>query len=216
MAFVFVTGANGFIGRALSAELIRRGHKVRGLVRRGKESEAASGSEIVNGDPLDAASYREHVKGADTFVHLVGVSKPSPLKGEQFRRIDLVAAKTAIANASAAGIRHFLFVSVAQPAPVMHSYIAVRREVEASIRAAGFAATILRPWYVLGPGRRWPLAILPIYWILGAIPATRESAARLGLLHDRDMIQTMADAVDRPPSGIRILDVTKIRLRRLE
>src|SRR5262245_893455 len=115
MAFVFVTGANGFIGRALSAELIRRGHKVRGLVRRGKESEVAPGSEVVTGDPLDASPYRRQVEGADTFVHLVGVSKPNPLKADQFRHIDLTSARAAIANASAVGVRHFVFVSVAQP-----------------------------------------------------------------------------------------------------
>ena len=216
MASVFLTGANGFIGRMLSAELIRRGHKVRGLVRRGRESEIAAGSEVVTGDPLVAATYRQHVPGADTFVHLVGVSKPNPFKTDQFRRIDLASAKAAIANASEASVRHFVFVSVAQPAPVMQAYIDVRREVEQAIRAAGFNATILRPWYVLGPGRRWPIVLQPVYWLLGALPATREGATRLGLLHDDDMVQTMADAIDRPPSGVRILDVPRIRLRRLE
>jgi uncharacterized protein YbjT (DUF2867 family) len=98
----------------------------------------------------------------------------------------------------------------------MQSYIDVRREVERAIGAAGLNATILRPWYVLGPGRRWPLVLQPVYWLLGALPPTREGAARLGLLHDSDMVQTMADAVDRPPSGVRILDVPRIRLRRLE
>src|SRR5262245_5271831 len=216
MAFVFVTGANGFIGRMLSTELIRRGHKVRGLVGSGRESKGVAGSEVVTGDPLDASTYRQHVAGADTFVHLVGVSRPNPFKADQFRRIDLASAKAAIDNASAARVRHFVFVSVAQPAPVMQSYIAVRRQIEMQSGAAGFDATILRPWYVLGPGRQWPLILQPIYWVLDALPPTRAGATRLGLLNDSDMIQTMADAIDRPPSGMRILDVPRIRLRRLE
>ena len=31
-------------------------------------------------------------------------------------------------------------------------------------------ATILRPWYVLGPGRRWPVMLLPAYWLMGLLP----------------------------------------------
>ena len=118
-----------------------RGHAVRGLVRRGSENRLQAGCERVTGDPLDAASFRERVAPADTFVQLVGVSHPSP-------------DKAGVAAAKAAGGRHFIYVSVAHPAPIMHEYIAVRTEAEDAIRAAGLNATILRPWYVLGPGRR--------------------------------------------------------------
>src|SRR5262249_50049278 len=137
MAFVFLTGASGFMGRQLGAELVRRGHRVRGLVRPGSEARAAPGCEIVVADPLDAASYRESVTGADTFVHLVGVSHPSPAKAGQFRQIDLASAKVAISNATPARVRHFIYVSVAQPAPIMKEYIAARREAENAIRSAG-------------------------------------------------------------------------------
>jgi uncharacterized protein YbjT (DUF2867 family) len=93
----------------------------------------------------------------------------------------------------------------------MREYIAVRSNVEEFIRAAGLNATILRPWYVLGPGRRWPLVLAPLYWMLGALPATRDSARRLGLVTLSQMTQTMALAVERPPEGIRILEVPEIR-----
>jgi uncharacterized protein YbjT (DUF2867 family) len=215
MALVFITGATGFMGRQLSAELLRRGHRVRGLVRPGSEGRLQAGCEGVTGDPLDAATYRERVAPADTFVQLVGVSHPSPAKAAQFRSIDLVAAKAGITAAVGAGVSQFIYVSVAHPAPMMHEYIAVRSEAEEAIRAAGLNATILRPWYVLGPGRRWPLLLLPAYWLMGALPATRESAHRLGLVTLPQMIATMADAVEKPAPGIRIVDVPGIRLNRL-
>jgi hypothetical protein len=50
---------------------------------------------------------------------------------------------------------------------------------------------------------------------MGALPATRESAHRLGLVTLPQMIATMADAVEKPASGIRIVDVPGIRLNRL-
>jgi uncharacterized protein YbjT (DUF2867 family) len=215
MAFVFITGASGFMGRGVSEELLRRGHQVRGLARAGSEKRVALGVEGVTGDPLDAATYRDAVCGADTFVHLVGVSHPNPSKAAQFRSIDLVSAKQAVAAAKIAGIRHFIYVSVAHPAPMMREYIAARTEAEAAIRASGLNATILRPWYVLGPGRRWPLLLLPAYWLLGALPNTRESARRLGLVTLPQMISTMANAVEKPAVGVRILEVPQIRISEL-
>jgi uncharacterized protein YbjT (DUF2867 family) len=211
MANVFLTGASGFMGRRLAAELLRRGHKVRGLVRPGSESRVAPGAEIVVADPLDSASYRDQVNGCDTFVHLVGVAHPSPAKAAQFRSIDLASAKAAVYAASAAGVRHFIYVSVAHPAPVMHEYIAARTEAEDAIRAAGLNATILRPWYVLGPGRRWPVLLLPFYWLMGVLPATRDTARRLGLVTIGQMLRTQVAAVENPAAGVRIVEVPEIR-----
>jgi uncharacterized protein YbjT (DUF2867 family) len=212
MGSVFITGASGFMGRRLSAELVARGHSVRGLVRRGSEKHLALGCEGVTGDPLDVSTYQKFVTGCDTLVHLVGVSHPSPAKKQQFRTIDLASATQAIAAAARGGVRHMVYVSVAHPAPVMRDYIAARTEAEDAIRKARVNATILRPWYVLGPGRRWPLAIAPIYWLLEALPGTRESARRLGLVSVEQMIAAMARAIADPPSGVRVWEVPQIRL----
>jgi uncharacterized protein YbjT (DUF2867 family) len=215
MAFVFITGASGFMGQRLAAELVRRGHTVRSLVRPGSEKRLPPGCEAVTGDPLDASTYRHHIAGADTFVQLVGVAHPGPTKAAQFRSIDLRSAQQAVSAASAAGIQHFVYVSVAHPAPVMRDYIAARTEGEETLRAAGLNATILRPWYVLGPGRRWPLLLLPAYWILGALPQTRAAANRLGLVTLHQMVQTMANAIEHPPTGVRIVEVPQIRFTRV-
>jgi uncharacterized protein YbjT (DUF2867 family) len=90
-----------------------------------------------------------------------GVAHPSPSKAQQFIDIDLRAAREAITAAKEAGIEHFVYVSVAQPAPAMKAYVAVRAECESEIAKAGLNATSLRPWYVLGPRHWWPLALVP-------------------------------------------------------
>ena len=199
------------MGRRLSAELLRRGHTVLALVRPGSEGRAAAGAEIVAADPFDPTSYAPRLAGCDTYVQLIGVAHPSPAKAGQFRSVDLASAKAAVEAARGAGVRHFVYVSVAHPAPVMRDYIAARTEAETLIRAAGLNATILRPWYVLGPGRRWPLLLVPMYGLLGAIPATRASARRLGLVTIEQIVAALADAVEHPADGIRVLEVPQIR-----
>ncbi|MGC4097629.1 MAG: hypothetical protein QM706_10970 [Nitrospira sp.] len=74
------------------------------------------------------------------------------MEGAEFRAIDLISGLAAIDAAKHIGVDHFVYVSVAHPAPIMKEYIAVRSECEAALLISGLSATILRPWYILGPG----------------------------------------------------------------
>jgi uncharacterized protein YbjT (DUF2867 family) len=208
---VFMTGSTGYMGLRLIPLLAKRGHQVKALVRKGSESKLPPDAVGVIGDALEMNSYNDDVRGADTFVHLIGVPHPSPAKAKQFHDVDLVSIKVAIKAARDAGVRHFVYLSVAQPAPVMKEFIAVRSAGEAMIRESGINATFVRPWYVLGPGHLWPYAILPIYWILETIPATRESAQRLGLITIDQMLSALVWAVENPPGGVQIVGVPRIR-----
>ena len=209
---IFITGATGFMGRNLIPELLSRGHRVRALSRPGSESKLPPGCEVVSGDPLDKTSFSSHILPADTFIQLVGVSHPTPAKVKEFRAIDLHSARESVAAAVEAGIKHFVYVSVAQPAPIMKAYIEARAEGEALIRASGLpGATILRPWYVLGPGRQWPRVLLPLYWILERLPSKRETARRLGLLTYQEMTKALVASVENSVNGIRVLSVPEIK-----
>jgi len=181
------------------------------VVRTGSENKLPTKVSPVIADPLKEDSYTEAIRGCDTFIHLIGVPHPSPAKAAQFRAIDLPSAKVAVKAAVDAGVRHFIYLSVAQPAPMMQAFIAVRAEGEALIRATGMKATFVRPWYVLGPGHRWAYALLPFYWIAALLPGTRESARRLGLISISQMLNALVWSVENVPENVRIVDVPKIR-----
>ena len=208
---VFVTGGTGYIGRPLIEWLLEDGHTVRALARPGSENRLPAGCQTVLGDALDAATYRQQIAPSDTFVHMVGVAHPGPGKKRQFHDIDLKSIECAVAAAGFAGIRHFIYVSVAHPAPVMRDFIEVRMRGEELIRTAGLNATVVRPWYVLGPGHRWPYVLVPVYLLLQAIPSTRDSAARLGLVTRNEMVGALRGAVREPAVGIRVIGVQEIR-----
>jgi len=211
MSSVFITGGTGYIGRRLIPELIRRGHSIRALVRNGSEKRLPSGTIAVRGDALDASTFANRVAPSDTFVQLVGVAHPSPSKKEEFRKIDFVSVRESVAAAREAGIRHFVYLSVAHPAPIMRDYVAVREEGESMIRSLAINATFIRPWYVLGPGHRWPYLILPMYWFWMLSPKSRDTAQRLYPVKLENVIRAMADAVDHPPSGVRIIEAPEMR-----
>ena len=206
---VFIAGATGYIGQRLCAELTQRGHTVFALARPGSQGKLPTACRVVLGDALNADSYAAQVPPGCTFVHLVGVAHPSPAKAQQFIDVDLASVRASLSAAQHAV--HFVYMSVAQPAPVMAAYIRARQEAEQWIQRSGMDASILRPWYVLGPGHRWPLLLLPLYWLGEHLPSTRQAAQRLGLVSLVQMINALADVIEQAAPGQRIYDVLKIR-----
>jgi uncharacterized protein YbjT (DUF2867 family) len=209
---VFVTGGTGYIGRPLIRALLERGWIVHALVRSGSQAKLPAGVLPVIGDALDDSTFALAIPAGATLIHLVGTPHPNPAKAAEFRRVDLASIRAATAAAQFAHVQHVIYVSVAHPAPVMRAYIDVRREGEKLVEATGIRSTILRPWYILGPGHRWPYVLMPLYGLLRCLPSTRDSADRLGLVTLRTMIGALVEAVEAPPVvGMRIMNVPEIQ-----
>ncbi|MBD0373851.1 MAG: NAD(P)H-binding protein, partial [Pyrinomonadaceae bacterium] len=209
---IFITGGTGYVGRHLIPRLLERGHTVRALVREGSEGKLPEGCTALLGNALDKDSFAHLISPSDTLLHLVGVPRPSPVKAKEFRAIDLVSIRASVPAAVEARVEHFVYVSVAQPAPIMRAYIEVRAEGERLIGESGLrSATILRPWYVLGPGHYWPYVLLPVYWLLERLPSTAESAKRLGLLTIEQMVRALINAIENPAPSVKIMDVQEMK-----
>ena len=122
-----------------------------------------------------------------------------------------MALEASLCAAVAAEVKHFVYLSVAHPAPIMREYISVRMECERMIRESGLNATFLRPWYVLGPGHWWPYVLKPLYHLAEQVDSQRENALRLGLVTRDEMTNALLWATMNPASGVRTLDVPAIR-----
>lgn len=190
---------------------------MRVLAREQSLDRVEAGATGVVGDVFDTASVADALRAGDTVVHLIGTPHPSPAKAAEFERVDLASIRSVCAAAQRTGVGHFIYVSVAQPAPVMVAYQRVRAEGERMIAAAPMTATFLRPWYVVGPGHRWAMALAPVYAIASLVPSLRDGAQRLGLVTLPQMIAALVNAVESPPDTRtqRIVDVPAIRAARL-
>jgi nucleoside-diphosphate-sugar epimerase len=215
---IFVTGGTGYIGRRLVAALAARGHAVRALVRATSAGPLPAAVAAVTGNALDDRSIADSLEAGETLVHLVGTPHPNPSKAREFERVDLASIRASVAAARRAAVAHLVYVSVAHPAPAMHAYVAARVAGEAAIAEAGLTATILRPWYVLGPGHWWPVALQPFYAIGELLPSTREAARRLGLVSIGQIVRALVQAVESPPPAgtRRVVEVPAIRRAQLD
>jgi uncharacterized protein YbjT (DUF2867 family) len=208
---VFITGGTGYLGSRLISKLLQNGHTIAALTRPESSRKLPARCDSVVGDALDQSSYSQFIPPAETFVHLVGTSHPAPWKKADFEAVDLVSLREAVIAARSSGIRHFVYVSVAHPAPVMKAYIRVRREGEEILKGSGIPSTILRPWYVLGPGHRWPAALKPFYWLGERLGPASAGARRLGLVSLDEMVNAMAWAVENAALDWRVIEVPAIR-----
>jgi uncharacterized protein YbjT (DUF2867 family) len=212
MQKVFITGATGYIGSRLIKRLLDQNHEVIALVREGSEHKVPAGARVVVGDPFNSKTFQNQIPVNSVFVQLLGVPHPSPKKAQQFKDIDLRSVKASADAASFAGVAHMVYVSVAMmPSKLMHAYQEVRREGEQYCVKKSLNCTFIRPWYVLGPGHRWPLFLLPLYGIAELVPAWRTKARAMGLVTINQMLDTLILAIQEEPLPLRLLEIKDIR-----
>jgi nucleoside-diphosphate-sugar epimerase len=134
-----VTGAGGFLGRALVRALVARGDEVRALVRsEPDEPIAGPGVEVVRGDALDADAVRAAVRGCDAVFHLAGLRRATSL--EEFHRGNVETTRIALeaCAAEAPSLRRFVLAgSLAAAGPSR----APRREEEPFAPAEYYGAS---------------------------------------------------------------------------
>src|SRR4029453_4823882 len=153
---VFVTGATGFVGRAVIQALRAEGHVVRCLVRRGSEADL-HGFEAI--ERVGAAllgppgSLEAGMVGCDTVIHLVGIIREHKSRGITFDRLHRVGTNNVLAAAAAAGVRRYLHMSaLGTRAGARSRYHQTKWAAEEAVRTSGLAWTIFRPSVIYGHG----------------------------------------------------------------
>ncbi len=177
MTRILVTGASGFVGRAVVAALASQGSAVRAAVRRPPQRPFVDGVEVVaHPDLAQAFDWHPLLEGADQVVHLAGIAHAGRgVTSKLYDQINRRATARLAAAAARAGVAHFVFVSSIRaqsgpaaghtlterdgPAPT-DAYGRSKLAAEAAVRASGVPFTILRPVALYGPDVRGNFAFL--------------------------------------------------------
>ena len=182
---VLVTGASGFVGRAVVAALAARGDEVYAAIRAADDSADGGTSEhalphgvtVVRHGDLDAAlDWTGLLAGIDAVVHLAGIAHAGPgIAEERYDRVNHRATAALAAAAGDAGVSRFVFVSSirAQTGPAADHVVSERDTprptdaygrsklaAERALARSGVPFTILRPVLVYGPGVKGNLRAL--------------------------------------------------------
>jgi len=167
----FITGASGFIGSHLVAELDKRQWQLR-LLQHSTAVPTSGRHEIIPGDLSSPDSYREALDGTDIVFHLGAALGASLLDESGFQNINVAGTAGLLDAARKAGIKQFVHFSSAgvlgripagetadeaYPCQPQNAYDRTKRAAEElAITAAreGQAVIVLRPGWVYGPGDR--------------------------------------------------------------
>lgn len=210
---VLVTGASGFIGGAVCAELRARGHDVAALVRR-PGSEPA-GVRAVAGNLVDAAGLAAALAAdrPDCVVHLAAETAAT----RDARRIDAVnveGTRALLDACAAAGRPRFVFTSTEvtgeqngavldedTPLNVQTAYGRSKQEGERLVRESGLEAAILRPGHVYGPGGWYVDEFVGRLRRPGRFAVIGRGDNWWDVVHVDDVAAAAADAAERAPAG---------------
>lgn len=168
MTRILVTGASGFIGRTLTAELAGAGHIVRAAMRVPADIFPRSVEVIAVSDLTRPVEWRPLLRDIDTVVHLAGIAHAGPEIAEQaYDRVNRVATAELGSAAKTMGVSHLIFMSSIRAQSgitsesVLHetdvprptdAYGRSKLAAEDAVRAANVPFTILRPVLIYGPG----------------------------------------------------------------
>ena len=228
---VLVTGASGFLGRRVIAELLRRGHVARALVRPATAVEPLGWGaqvEVVRGDVRDPATLAGVAGDAEALVHLAAAVTGDEedafatavvgtehllgaLDGSPIRRMVLTSSVTVYDWSAARGIVTEEDALVADPwarggytvAKLWQERVAVRGAAE-----RGIALTILRPGFIWGPGN---VALAGIGATLGRLHLVVAGRHRLPATHVDNCAHCVATVLEDERAAGRIYNVVDRR-----
>lgn len=223
---IAVTGATGFVGRALCRRLLRDGWHVVALVRGPHSAAAANLPAAVEsravGDLTAVEDFAPHLAGVQAVAHLaarVHVMSPTAADEAAFQAMNVVATRRLAEAAARVGVARFLFLSTvkvngeggshrytAEDAPrPMDAYGRSKAEAEAALAevaaATGLAVTVIRPPMVYGPGVKANVAALARLCDSGLpLPfgATRNARSMIAL---DNLVDAIALAMTRPEAA---------------
>jgi NADH dehydrogenase len=151
-----ITGATGFVGRAIVKQARPEGYRVRAIVRDPREARWLAedyGCELFHGNVLHAPALAGAFAGVKCVIHLVGIIRER--QENTFERAHTQATQNVIAEAKGAGVKRLIHMSaLGTRAHARSRYHQTKWDAEEAVRKSGLAWTIFRPSLIYGPGNQ--------------------------------------------------------------
>jgi len=202
---VLLTGATGYVGGRLLAELERRSMPLRCFTRRPEalRGRVARSTEIAAGDALDAAAVRQALEGASTAYYLI-----HSMGGEDFAARDREAARIFGEAAREVGVRRMIYLGgLGEGASGLSEHLRSRQETGEILRRSGVPVVELRASIVLGSGSLSFEMIRALVERLPVMICPRWVAVETQPIAVEDLIAYLVAALDLTDAAERIYEI---------
>lgn len=203
---VTVFGGSGFVGRALCASLLARGHRVRVVTRDAGRSPA--GVEPHVGDPATEGCRRGALAGQDAAINLIGILHGNEAAMER-AHVALPAAIAASCRESGVPVLLHMSALGADPGGPSRYLRSKGRGEDAAHAAAGkdLRVTSFRPSVIFGPGDDFTRRFARLLRLAPGVLLLPMPYARFAPVFVEDVARVMADALTDPTAAGRRLDL---------
>lgn len=222
-----VTGATGFLGEHVCAELIARGHVVRALARTRSDHLADLGCEVHRGDVLSAADLDKALPGAGAVFHLAGMVSRDPDDVRRMMRLHVDGTRAVLEAMARHGVKRMILASTSGTIAVSKDEAILDEDngtVEELVAGwpyytskiyqerlafdlgakLGLEVVALNPSLLLGPGdRRLSSTGDVLRFLRGQIPSVPPGG--INFVDVRDVAAAAATALERGRAGERYL-----------
>jgi nucleoside-diphosphate-sugar epimerase len=203
---IALTGATGFVGRAVVSALMAKSHRVSALVRDPLRANLPPEVRQVQGDLNNSAALDDLTEDVDAVIHVAGVI--GALRREDYFFANEQGTRAATEAASRNRVKRFVHISsLAAREPELSTYGASKRAGEAAVNKfkSKMSVVVLRPPAVYGPGDRGTLPLLRSFTqSFAVIPGT--STSRFSLIYVDDLARIIVDAAGATRTGVVELD----------
>ncbi len=203
---IFITGASGFVGNAVLDELLQRQYRVHALVR--ESPIERDGVRSFVGDLFDDKVLDAAMRGCAAAIHLVGIIRENPSRGQTFERIHYEGSRNVFAAAERTGVKRFIQMSaLGSRTGSPSAYASTKARAEEALKQTQLDYTIFRPSVIHGAegefmemlagwaqGEKLPWLFMP-YFANGLVG---QKPALLQPVYVKDVARAFVDAIEKP------------------
>ena len=157
---ICILGGTGFVGKQIAARLAASGKRVRILTRNRdnhRDLLVLPTIELIEADVFDTAQLKNHIKGMDAVINLIGILNEKQHNGDGFRRVHVELPKSLLGACQDLNIPRILHMSALNADANLGAsfYLRTKGEGENALHTYSserLAVTSFRPSVIFGPG----------------------------------------------------------------
>ena len=198
---ILVTGATGFVGRALVRQLFESGYPVRALLRPSPRT-----PRLPKGVPVEVAvvslkdlrGLRAALRGVDTIIHLAGTEHQG--RNADLMGTDIQGTRNLAEAARQAGVKHMIYLShIGADRASAYPVHKAKGIAEEHIRKSGVPHTIIRSSIIYGPEDHFTTDLARLFrQPIAVFPIPGDGNTRLQPLWVEDLVTCLLWALDNP------------------
>ena len=203
---LFIGGATGYTGRRVIEQLKAAGAAAPvSWMRTGSRSAAPGYGAVVSATNAEVDKLAAAMQGCGAVLQMIGTTRAQFDEHTSYESVDIGTTEALVRAAERAGVPRFVLLSSIGAGKPMGAYLKAKARAEALVTGSKLNYVIVRPSFILGPGRSAPRALVPVAKALKALPGVGGLGESVHGIEVEDLARLMIYGASAPLNGKSVL-----------